>query len=775
MKRVILTAALLFLFTASVFAITTQQEQLIVDNALAVLGQTKLELPDTLPVKRICGTATLMEAKQRFNELSPQAQAALSPVLFPRPVLQKSYDPASGRFRIHYDTAGAGAVRYASTRNAQGVPVWVDTLGMVLDSIWDKEITQMGFRTPVSDGFYTPNGGDGRFDVYLDELGGVILGYTAPDSAGGVLGNRATAFMVLDNDYIGIPGYTTETEQRQVLRVTAAHEFFHAIQFAYTVFGAEVVGGEVKAYWYEASAVWMEEQMYNEINDYIQYLPFWFDAPQLSFRSFSQNFGGDPYRAYRPYALGIYGLYLSKRFSNPSYGYPVVRRVWERMATVTGFNLFAALDYALGTEGSNFLASLQEFYRWNYFVGSKVPLNPSDTLYGSEAAAWPTFDQYRRVDSTTSYPTQFPPVTLSCNSCHPNVIKFFCAPCSVNTVGFPCSTKCQPSCLYIPYQLSLSAFCVNDIEDLGASYLNFQNPGTGPYLNFALNSDTARSAPWFTAVGGYHNPSRSYTHLATANTLSNGRVDDLFFANFGLYTELVVLVMNSELLPAGAARQNSAYAHFASVENSATRPFIAPSDTVLSFSAVEGGANPPPLDMLVLNNGGGTLAWFARKLTSAGWLTFNPKMGASTSTITFFVNVSGLTANLYSDTILLEGNAANAPRMIIVHLNVASPNDSLIQVSKNLLVFNATFEEGPLPSQTFRIFNGGVGTLNWSASINPQPIWLSAAPLSGTDSGTVLVSVDSDSLPVGVYTATVLVSANASNSPRSVQVRLNIF
>jgi hypothetical protein len=441
---------------------------------------------------------------------------------------------------------------------------------MVLDSIWDKEVVQMGFRAPESDGFYTPNGGDGRFDVYLDELGGAFLGYTAPDSAGGVLGNRATAFMVLDNDYIGIPGYDTETEQRQVLRVTAAHEFHHACQFAYTVFGAEVVSGDVKPYWYEASAVWMEDQVYNEINDYLQYLPFWFDAPELSFRSFSQDFGVDPYRAFRPYAMGIYGQYLSKRFPNPSYGYSVVRRVWERMATVTGFNLFAAFDFALGSEGSNFISSLQEFYRWNYFVGGKVPLNAPDTLYGSEAAAWPTFELYDQVDSTSNYPTQHPEVFIPCNRCHPNVIKFFCAPCFVNTVGFPCSTKCPP-CRFVPYQpTSISVIdCVNDLEDLGASYLNLQNPGGGSFIEFALVSDTSRPAPWFASAVGYNTGSRTYTFLGNQATDPQGRIPEVFFSDFGNYTEIVMMVTNSELLPSGAARQNSAYAYSANVDSSA--------------------------------------------------------------------------------------------------------------------------------------------------------------------------------------------------------------
>ncbi len=789
MKRLLSTVPLFFLLTSFAFAATAQQEQRIVNNVRAIFGQAEWAWPDTGRVPRICGTSTILEAKLRFNELSPSAQAALRPLLAARPVQQKTYDTPSGHFRIHYDTTGSDAVRDAALRNAQSIPVWVDTLSRALDSIWQKEIVQMGFRAPVRDDFY-PEGEDSRFDVYLKGLSAAFLGVTIPDLTDpppcdptifGPLCNRATAYIILDNDYDVLP-YNDPLYgigPSGGMRVTAAHEFFHAIQFAYNVFGFETVNGNAMQYWQEATAVWMEDQVYNEINDYLQYLLYWFRAPELSFRSFSDDFfNPDPNvqnRVFRPYALGIYGQYLSKRFPSPSYGYSAVRRVWERMAAVTGFNLFDALDYALGTEGSNFLSSLQEFYRWNYFVGPKVPLAPSDTLYGSEAAVWPTFDQFRRVDSTAAYPTQFPRVTLSCNSCHPTVIKFFCAPCSVNAVGFPCSTKCQPSCLYIPYRLSNSAFCVNDIEDLGASYLNLQNPGTGPYVNFAFNSDTGRPAPWFAAVGGYHGPSRGYTHLTGAGTQANGRVDDLFFADFGLYSELVVMVMNNELLPAGASRQNSAYAYFASVENSAVRPSIAPTDTFVTFSAIEGGSNPPPFDLFISNGGGGTLAWFARKLTGAGWLSFNPKMGGANSAITLSANISGLAANLYSDTLVLEGNASNAPRRIIVHLNVTSPGDSLVQISDNLLIFDAVFGQGPLPPQSFSVFKGGAGTRNWSVSLNPQPVWLSAAPLFGTDSATVLVSVDADSLPVGAYAAELAVTANASNSPQNVRVRLNVL
>lgn len=592
MKRLLLTAALLFLLASSAFPITAQEEQLIVDNALAVLGQTTLELPDTLPVHRICGTSTIMEAKLRFNELSPSAQAALRPLLSARPARQKIYDTPSGHFRIHYDTTGSDAVRNAAVRNAQGIPVWVDTLAMVLDSIWNKEVTQMGFRAPVGDSFYSPNGGDGRLDVYLEDLG-LGLGLTFPDSAGGVLGNRATAFILLDNDYNTLP-YNDPLYgigPSGAMRVTAAHEFFHAIQFAYTVYGAEVVSGNLKLYWYEATAVWMEEQTYNEINDYIQYLPFWFDAPGLSFRTFEQP-GGDLYRVFRPYAMGIYGIYLSNRFANTTYGYSAVRRVWERMATVPGFNLFAALDYALGSEGSNFLSSLQEFYQWNYFVGRNSPLNVS--FYAPEDSIWPTFDSYRDVDSTTNYPTRHPKIYIPCNNCHPVSIRFFCAPCSVNTVGFPCSTKCATACPFIPYQLSTSAFCVNDLEDLGASYLNLQNPGRGgSFMDFALVSDTSRPAPFFVSLARYSiGPPRTYSFLTDAFTDSSGRTPNLFLPGIRNFSEVVATVMNNELLPDGAPRQASAYAYSANVDSST------PSSIT---DIIDGRPNPfrPGIDQLV--------------------------------------------------------------------------------------------------------------------------------------------------------------------------------
>jgi len=587
MKSIFLASWILLLSFSVSWAITVQEEDLLVRQTLSMFGGSSADLAEpSAPPIRACGTATLMEAKRRFNELSPASQALLRPVLQSRPSLPFFFDVPllSGQsgpgFRIHYTKTGSDSVRNASidlrgfgSAVPNGVPDWVDTVGLVLDSVWIRGVGQLGFRPPISDGFY-PQGDGPRLDIYLEDLGGFFLGGTFPDSFP-VNGNQSTAFILLSPTF-DIPPYSGQPHGPQrAMRVTAAHEFFHAIQFAYNVFGFEVVGNNGMFYWQEATAVWMEEQVYNDINDYVQYLPFWFRSPELSFRTFSNNFGFDPDRAYRPYALGIYGIYLTKNFTRSPYSssYPVVRRIWEIMATSSGFNLFSAIDGALAPVGSNFLVSLQEFYQWNYFVGPGLHLPLNVQFYGSESATWPTFDQFRAVDSTDAYPTRFPTALVygDCNKCPKVAVSFFHSdPCrqerSFTTPS--CTTYCPPS-VFVPYNRELSVFCIDYVEDLGATYLNLQNPGTGSFVDFSLLADTSRFSPWFLGAAGYDTGTRDYTFLTRQTTDPSGEIQELFFPDFGNYTEVVAMVMNNNLLPTDANRISSTYAYSANVDSSA--------------------------------------------------------------------------------------------------------------------------------------------------------------------------------------------------------------
>ena len=128
---------------------------------------------------------------------------------------------------------------------------------------------KLGWREPKSDG--TEGGGTGKTDIYLVEIGGALFGYSAPDrgqaSKGHLIPRRLHGYLVLDNDYapFEFPGTTPLND----LKVTLAHEYNHILQFGYDAYQDP---------WFaESTASWMEDQVYNGINDYLRYVHRWVD------------------------------------------------------------------------------------------------------------------------------------------------------------------------------------------------------------------------------------------------------------------------------------------------------------------------------------------------------------------------------------------------------------------------------------------------------------------------------------------------------------------
>lgn len=102
--------------------------------------------------------------------------------------------------------------------------------------------------------------------------------------------------------------------------------------------------------------------------------------------------------------------------------------------------------------------------------------------------------------------------------------------------------------------------------------------------------------------------------------------------------------------------------------------------------------------------------------------------------------------------------------------NVAPP---AISVNRNSLSYVAAPGGSNPPSQTITVTNSGTGNLNWTVSSSAS--WLTVAPASGTNSGTVTAAVNISGLAQGFYTASVTFSAaGASNSPVTIPVTLSI-
>jgi hypothetical protein len=182
---------------------------------------------------------------------------------------------------------------------------WAQTTSATLEHVWNVEVPLM-HRQPLPDGGSSDQADNPNnlLDVYLDDEGsGGYYGYCTSDDKTGA--HQVAAYCVLDDDFARRQYGAAPINS---LRVTAAHEFFHAIQFAADV---------TEATWFmEGSATWAEDVVYNSINDNYQYLP---SSPIRHPRT-PLDYGGGSY----PYGSFIFFKYASQRMGND-----VVRRFWD--------------------------------------------------------------------------------------------------------------------------------------------------------------------------------------------------------------------------------------------------------------------------------------------------------------------------------------------------------------------------------------------------------------------------------------------------------------
>ncbi len=347
------------------------------------------------------GTLLYLEIKQNWDRLSKETQDILWPYLL-RPT-QAGEDSLTGGYGHSYTTddtaswatpSGHFRVWYVrSTEDApdmtdddqDGVPDWINLVGEILDDVWAYEIDGLRYREPIKDADYSADyryygmdyGGDGRFDVYVEDLGSTVFGYTRPElliTPSSTQESLATCYVVIDDDY---PESIFHHKPKESLEVTCAHEFFHAIQFAYKC--------DMKlGFFMEISSVWMEDQVYNDVNDYLNYLPYFFGYPQISLTT---------YNGRHEYGSCIWGHYLSE-----NYGLDIMRQIWEQIRQGTAAT--DAFDVILGDYGSNLEDGYQDFTLWNYFTDGRWRQNS----YYSEGSNFPEIGICR---THTQFPVPF--------------------------------------------------------------------------------------------------------------------------------------------------------------------------------------------------------------------------------------------------------------------------------------------------------------------------------------------------------------------------------
>ncbi|MFS3130842.1 MXAN_6640 family putative metalloprotease [Nocardioides sp. Bht2] len=269
----------------------TQAEAVEVTTALATLSAQVGELPraERAAAQRLLARPTDPNASTKL--LRYPADATI-------------FTTCGAQFCLHW-TETTQHRPPGSDGNGATVPAWVQTTQQVLESSWSKIVGDLGYRRPDGDGTRGNPAGVNRtnlVDVYLGNIGRKgMYGYATLDGAGA----HQPGYLVLDNDFAEF-----ERPALESLKVTAAHEFFHLVQFGYL--------RTADAWLMEATATWIEEVVHDAVNDNRQYLAMSsLRRPRTSLDEFS----------YAAYGNWVFFEFLSKR-----YGRDVVKKLWVRLS-----------------------------------------------------------------------------------------------------------------------------------------------------------------------------------------------------------------------------------------------------------------------------------------------------------------------------------------------------------------------------------------------------------------------------------------------------------
>jgi hypothetical protein len=280
-----------------------------------------------------------VKPRARPTEALARPGAGITPSRSSYSVPEAPRSPAcDAHFCVHWVAQGLDAPNLKDT-NGDGVPDYVERVLAVAEHVHQVENVKLGWREPLSDG--TLGGGHGKTDIYLSEIGGELFGYAAPDRDQAVNGRQPRhlhGYLVLDNDYSAFE--FPHTEPGHDLKVTLAHEYNHILQFAYDAYEDP---------WFaESSAVWMEDQVYSGIDDYLRYVRRWvklWDTPLTA-------------NTIKEYGSAVWNQWLARHL-----GRSIIREAWAGAAASRpdGFAV-AAYERALRAGGgSSFGRDLARF------------------------------------------------------------------------------------------------------------------------------------------------------------------------------------------------------------------------------------------------------------------------------------------------------------------------------------------------------------------------------------------------------------------------------
>ena len=282
---------------------------------------------------------------------------------------RQEYLSKSGKFSIHYVTEGVDAVHNGDA-NENGIPDYVEWAAEAADSSYQLQINELGYPDPIPSGT--------SYDIYLKDLssfGAYGLTNTSRNGIFSCGANSTSTCIYSENDFVGYPANDSENQVKGALQVTIAHEFKHAIQYIQNKWEGET------DQWAEMDATLMEEIVYDNVNDYYNYI---------------DNFSTDLFtEAHRSLIPGSYEDVTFALYFHETIGSDFWPLSWELIAEDPQISFLQAAKQTLEINNKSWKPSLLQAYAYHYVSG--------------ENSIYPSFG----FEESTFYPDPFITKTIT--------------------------------------------------------------------------------------------------------------------------------------------------------------------------------------------------------------------------------------------------------------------------------------------------------------------------------------------------------------------------
>ncbi len=217
-------------------------------------------------------------------------------------------------------------IHWVETGDQAATPAYAAQTLTTMDAVHETYVDG-GYKPTLPD---EGQGGNTKPDIYLAEIGqDGLYGYCTTDASDFTDGYSVYAYCVLDDEY-SPDEFGTANTPIENMQVTAAHEYFHAVQYAYDAMDDGWV--------YETTATWAEDEVFDDVNDNWFYLPYG-QLGDPATTGYDLAGPGTPLDIYdfASYGNWIWFRYLTEKMPAETGIMPdLVREVWEGLDSTGG-------------------------------------------------------------------------------------------------------------------------------------------------------------------------------------------------------------------------------------------------------------------------------------------------------------------------------------------------------------------------------------------------------------------------------------------------------